>query len=420
MDAKNIIKRDIYQELKAHASKKEISLLVGPHQAGKTTIMRFLEDELKSEGKKTLFLSLDSEQDSRFFKSQKAFVDKIKLEFGNDPGFVFIDEIQRKADAGIFLKGIYDMDFPYKLIVSGSGSVELKEKVHESLAGRKLIFEILPISFKEFVSYKTEYKYRDRLDKFFKLEQERLVGFMEEYLLFGSYPRIITAPSREEKLRNIDEIFRSYVEKDISFLLRVEKLDAFNELVQILASQTGQILNYAELSRTLGISLATVRNYLWYLEKTYIIELVTPFFRNKRKEITKSPAVYFYDLGLRNYASGNYGREFAIAEKGFIFQNFVFMVLREKLKFTGEHVHFWRTKDKAEVDFVIAGGQRILPVEVKYTSGTHKTLGRSLIQFIERYNPEKAIIVTREFSAEEKVKNTTVRFIPFFDLYEAF
>ncbi|MDP8216192.1 MAG: AAA family ATPase, partial [Candidatus Kaelpia imicola] len=135
-----MIQRDLFSDLKDHLFKKEISFIIGPRQAGKTTLMLLLKNYLEKEGERTLFLNLDVETDKQFFISQENLIAKIKLELGEDRGFVFIDEIQRKKDAGIFLKGIYDQNLPYKLIVSGSGSVELKEKIHESLLGRKREF----------------------------------------------------------------------------------------------------------------------------------------------------------------------------------------------------------------------------------------------------------------------------------------
>ena len=136
-----MIERTLFSELKDHLSKREISFIIGPRQAGKTTLMLLLEDYLKKKEERTVFLNLDIESDKQFFTSQANLIKKIKLEIGEKEGFVFIDEIQRKENAGIFLKGIYDMNLPYKFIVSGSGSVELKERIHESLTGRKRIFE---------------------------------------------------------------------------------------------------------------------------------------------------------------------------------------------------------------------------------------------------------------------------------------
>jgi Predicted ATPase (AAA+ superfamily) len=122
-----IIKRKVFEELKSHLTSKEISLIVGPRQVGKTTLMLLLKEHLENEGKKTLFLNLDVEHDKQFFVSQSALIRKINLELGNERGYVFIDEIQRKENAGIFLKGIYDLNLPHKFIVSGSGSLELKQ-----------------------------------------------------------------------------------------------------------------------------------------------------------------------------------------------------------------------------------------------------------------------------------------------------
>jgi predicted AAA+ superfamily ATPase len=115
-----MIKRNLFEDLKQHCAQKEISLLVGPRQAGKTTLMLMLRDYLLTQGSNTLFLSLDFDSDQPFFTSQRNLVNKIQLEIGKSKGYVFIDEIQRRDDAGLFLKGLYDLNLPYKFIVSGS------------------------------------------------------------------------------------------------------------------------------------------------------------------------------------------------------------------------------------------------------------------------------------------------------------
>lgn len=412
----NVIKRDVFNDLKNHFSKKEITLIIGPRQVGKTTLMNLLREDIQKQGEKTLYLSLDFENDNKFFISQEILIERLKLEFGDNRGYVFIDEIQRKEDAGLFLKGIYDRNMPYKFIISGSGSVELKEKVHESLAGRKMIFEIEPVSFTEFVSFKTEYKYEERLDSYFNLEKEKTAIFLEEYFNFGGYPRVVLEKTKEDKLKAISEIYRSFIEKDISYLLKVEKLDAFNSLVKALASQTGKILNYSEIANTCGISLKTVKNYLWYLEKIFVIQIIYPYFRNKRKEITKSPTVYFYDLGLRNYAIGAFGNLTNPNDTGFLFQNLTFNILKEKLKWSGAQINFWRTKDKAEVNFVVNFGERLIPIEVKYKNFKEPSAERAFTAFIKKYSPETGFVITRNFKGELIIEKTKVCFIPFFEL----
>ena len=411
-----MIKRKLFKELKEHLSQKEISVIIGPRQAGKTTLMELLQSCLKKEKKNTVFLSLDFEADKKHFASQNNLISKIQLEIGKSRGYIFIDEIQRKENAGLFLKGLYDLKLPYKFIVSGSGSVELKEKISESLFGRKRIFELNTISFQEFVNFRTDYRYEEKFVDFFTVEKDKGRDLLIEYLNFGGYPRQILEPQLKEKSKIMDEIYHSYLEKDILYLLRVEKIEAFSSLVKILAGQTGKIVNYSELSSTLGISLKTIKNYLWYIQKTFIVQKITPYFTNVRKELSKSPIMYFYDLGLRNYALGLFGNLTIPSELGFVFQNFILNVLKEKLRFTAGELHFWRTKDRAEVDFIIKFGKSIIPVEVKFKELTEPEVGRSLRNFILKYQPEKAQIINLSFKKSIKIDKTRIEFLPFYEL----
>lgn len=411
-----MIKRNLLQQLKAHLSQKEISLIIGPRQCGKTTLMTLLEAYLSEKGQRTLFLSLDFESDQPHFVSQAALISKLRLELGDRGGYVFIDEIQRRENAGLFLKGLYDLDLPYKFVVSGSGSLELKEKIHESLAGRKRLFELSTISFEEFVNFRTEYRYIDRLHNFFRTEREKLQDLRNEYLNFGGYPRVVLDVELQEKIRTIDEIYRSYLERDIAYLMKVEKLDAFRSLVTILASQIGQLINFSELSSLLGINSATLKKYYYFLKKTFIIHEVTPYYTNIKKEIKKSPICYFFDIGLRNYATGLFGNINTHEQAGFLFENIVFNILKDRCIFTPVRINFWRTKDGAEVDFVLNTGLAVLPVEVKYKKFRKPAVSRSLRSFINKYSPKEAWIINLDFDAEIKINGTIVRFFPFYEL----
>lgn len=410
-----MIKRKLFESLKGHLSHKQISLIIGPRQAGKTTLMLLLKKYLEKKGNPTLFLNLDIEADKRFFVSQESLVRKIELELGKSRGFVFIDEIQRKEDAGIFLKGMYDMNLPYKYIVSGSGSVELKRKIHESLVGRKRIFELNTLSFEELINFRTQYRYEDRLLDFLNLEVDKAKLFLDEYLLFGGYPRVVLAENVNEKLQEIREIYQSYLEKDIAYLLQVKKTEALSKLVQIIAARPGSLINFSELSSILGISTQTVKDYLWYLEKTFILHKVTPYFRNIRKEIRKSPAFYFYDLGMRNYAIGGFGN-LNMPDIGFVFQNFVFNLLKEKLSLLSAKVHFWQTSDGAEVDFIIDFVRELTAIEVKWASLKKPSVPRSLRSFMLQYHPSKSYIINMSLKETVGIEKTKVYFIPFYEL----
>jgi uncharacterized protein len=412
-----LIKRTIYKDLWDDLRRKEIAFLIGPRQSGKTTLMKILQNRLEDSGEPTLYLSLDFDYDRQHFNSQQDLLRKIELEIGNKRGFVFIDEIQRKEDAGLFLKGIHDMELPYKFIVSGSGSVDLKANIKESMLGRKRVYELYPVSLPEFINFKTGYKYENRINEFFSLKSIALDNLLLEYLNFGGYPRVILEDELKEKMRAIDEIYQGYIEKDIAYLLKVEKIDAFAQLIKVLADQIGRLLNNSELSNTLGISLPTIKNYIWYAEQTYILQRLTPFYRNIRTEISKAPTVYLNDLGLRNYMLGIFGNLTRQDDLGFAFQNLIFMTLREKLHWTNTKIHYWRTKSGAEIDFLVETGREIIPIEVKYSEYMKPMIPRSFDGFIKKYNPRKCIVINRNLRETVTKKNCEILFLTIWDLF---
>ena len=389
-----VIKRSLYPSILAHLDKPEITLLTGPRQCGKSFLIKLLIQYLQSVGQKTFLLNLDIEEHKKYVTSQRGLIDKISLEFGREKGYVFIDEIQRVENAGLFLKGIYDLGLSHKLVVTGSGSLELKEKIHESLAGRKKIFNLSPVTFWEFVNFKTNYRYEDRLEKFFDIEKDQIQSYLNEYLRFGGYPRVVLSPSLYEKQDAIRDIFQSYVERDISALLHLDKTEVIFQLLQILSQNAGNLVNVSSLASTLGVSAPTVKNYLWYLEKTFIINRVSPFTRRKSREISKSSVVYFADLGIRNFVNNTFTLEPSPKDLGFNFQNLIYNLLKEKVSDAAVSIHYFRTKDGAEVDFIVESGMKIYPLEVKYT--WTKSLPRSVQSFVKRYQTESGIVITSQ------------------------
>lgn len=408
------IKREMLEKVENHLEKNEISLIVGARQVGKTTLMQQLKEKLDEKSENTLYLSMDIQEDKKHFKSQQNLIDRIELEFGEEKGYVFLDEIQRKENAGLFLKGIYDRELPYKLVVSGSGSLELKENIHESLAGRKRIFELPPVSFKEFTNYETDYEYEDRLEKFFKVNKTETDRLLKKYLNYGGYPRVVTEPEETEKRRIIDEIFSSYLERDVSNFLNVRKVDAYSKLVAVLSDQMGDPVSNSKLARDIGVKSTTVRNYLEYLDKTFILDQTNPFYTNKKKEISKSPIIYFSDPGLRNYSIQRFGHLNTPSEFGELFEGFIHNFLKQETQFTGLDVRYWRTKSQAEVDFILSAGNTVeLPVEVKYRELDKPKVTKSLRSFIKKYNPEKAVVVNISLEETVEIENTKVKFIPY-------
>jgi len=409
-----MIKRTVFSAIERHLAEPEMTVLIGPRQVGKTYLMQLLQDHLQAKKEKTVFINLDVDTYKQFLVSQTALLDYLRLLVGEQRAYVFIDEIQRKEDAGLFLKGIYDMHTPYKFIVSGSGSLDLKAKIKESMAGRKQIFFIEPVSFEEFVNFKTKYKYESKLQDFFTIDVIKTQSLLNEYMMLGGYPRVVLAETIDKKKSAMEEIYRSYIERDITDLLRVEKPDAMTALLRIMASQIGGLVNISELSATIGISGKTIQRYLWYLEETFILKKVTPFFRNVRSEITKSPVYYFFDTGIRNYVLGLFGiPAIPPALSGHLFENVTFNMLRQQIHVGSTRIHFWRTTDNAEVDFVVNAGVLIIPVEAKYTKLPKVQITRSFRSFLDKYKPKKAYVMHLGERLEEMFNTTKIVCLPY-------
>ncbi|MBN1253036.1 MAG: ATP-binding protein [Bacteroidales bacterium] len=416
MDSEYLIDRDIYSKILNHLSKKEITIISGTRQCGKSTILHKLRTNLEKAGENTIFLNFDFEKDKKFLETQESLINKLEFEFGNNKAYVFIDEIQRKEDAGLYLKGIYDLKLPYKFIVSGSGSIELKEKIQESLAGRKRVFEMNTVNFTEFVNYKTDYKYSDRLDKYFEFEKEKTDELLIEFMNYGGYPRIVTEKDVNEKTELINEIYNSYIERDLIRLLNINNAELFKDIFRMLSIMSGKLINFSNIADDTSTSVQTLKKYLHFAEKTYSIKTIRPYFNNSIKELRKSPMIYFTDIGLMNFTIGKYGLLSNSMDFGFVFQNFVYNILKDKVLRNME-IKYWRTTDKAEVDFVVDRITDVIPIEVKYKKLKKETIDRAFRSFIDKYNPEIAYVVNLSLDKTIKIKNTTIRFIPYTKLF---
>lgn len=411
------IKRTIYKQIFDHLSRPEITLIVGSRQAGKTTIIKELQIQLEKQGKKTLFFNLDIESDFSILETQEKLLFAIKNQVGESKAYIFIDEFQRKINGGKFLKGLYDMNLPYKFIITGSGSIELKEQIHESLAGRKRIFEVGTLTFEEYLNYQTNYEFENQLESFAKIYPERAYLYLLNYMTFGGYPQLTLVNGIEEKRQLLQEIYNSYLVKDVAALLKIEKTNAFQKLIENLSILDGKLINISQLSSNVGIASQTLEKYLWYLEKTYIISITRPFSSNPLKEINKSYTYYFNDMGLKNLISANFYEPSKRVDLGFDFQNFVFLELKNKLMDKEPvSINFWRTKDGAEVDFVIKKGKKIVGVECKFSDFVAPKYTRSLQSFVTKYKPESIYIINKSFTSESQTDNIKATFLSYYEI----
>lgn len=377
-----IYKREVFDEIIQYLDEDVILVIIGARQVGKTYILFYLEEYLKKKNKVSYYMDLE---DSRYLnildEGVDAFVRHLKEEgFDTDKKiYVLLDEIQYMESPSSFLKLIHDHHKAIKLIVSGSSSFGIKKKFTDSLVGRTVTFEIFPLSFEEFLRFK-EYKFV-RGVKFTEKKIDELKALLKEYVLFGSYPKIVLTQAREKKERFLQQIIDTYVKKDIRDIGNIKELDKCNKLIEALSSQSGSLLNVAELSNTCRLAKKTVEHYLFILENTYIIRLVKPYHSNLRSELFKTPKIYFFDSGLLQMLQL---KTIPGAIIGNVFETAVFSELVKR--YGKDQIFYWRTKDKKEIDFILRQKNKILPVEVKYNFARFSKT--SINYFLRRYQLE--------------------------------
>jgi predicted AAA+ superfamily ATPase len=423
--------RLLLEEIKKYMERREIIAIKGPRQSGKTTLLKMLKDFLLKKGveeKNIIYLSFeDIETLEKFSLSPKEFI-KSFIENENERYYFLIDEAQYCKELGKKLKLLYDSYENAKFIITGSSSLELTSETAKFLVGRLFSFELLPFNFFEFLNAKDKRIARIFAEKNEKIKQlilnekdfeipkedifvNEILRYFEKYVVFGGYPEVIKARKEEEKKIILKNIFNTYLEKDILSYLQITDVVKFKKLVSILSYLSGDLISFEKLTTETQSYFKEINFLLDVLQQTYVIKLLRPFHKNLITELKKNPKVYFFDFGLRNYAINNFNNLEIRSDSGKLVENFV---LNEISAIVGEKMflNYWRTIAKAEVDFVLSDGNKILPIEVKFESFKKEKIGKSLYSFIKNYSPKFAIVATKDFWGEKQVENTKVKFIP--------
>lgn len=401
--------RHLTKEIKEYLNDKEALLILGARQTGKTSLLKLIMNELK-EKEPVFYFDLESPKALNILnEGVENFLGYLRT-LGQDTtkrSFVFIDEIQYLSEPSGFLKLLVDhYSDIVKIIATGSSSLYIKLKFKDSLVGRKFTFHLYPLSFKEFLVFKGKEQLSGFLPDEFALEGYRQARYFNqdywqyfrEFLVFGGYPRVALEESFDKKVKILGEIISSYIYKDVKSLFELEDVTKFNKLVQLLSALTGCLLNEISISNSTGISRPTVKRYLSILTETFILWLVPPFYRHKKKEITRAHKIYLLDNGISNYLCGNLS--FETIDIGKMLENAVFTSLLKK-KGQTDSIYFWRTQAKTEIDFILKTKNKIIPIEVK-SKGESK---KPLYSFMEEYNLEKGVLVkgTGDFEEEKGI-----------------
>lgn len=270
------------------------------------------------------------------------------------------------------LKRIFD-SHKIKIFISGSSSIDLTVNTIKYLVGRIFIFTLYPFDFAEFLSYRAlDYlKFLPAENPLFFAESSFKVGgaeaqnnlrrFYEEYLIFGGYPRVILSETIEEKKEVLKNIYNTYFLREVKDILGLIDDYKLNKLIKALALQVGNLIDYRELSLISEFSYASLKKYLNFLEKTFICRQLKPYFKNRRREIVKNPKIYFFDTGLRNAVIGDFRPLEERPDAGALLENGVFgQLVKKEIKF-----NYWRTKQQAEVDFIVEDEGKLAAAEIK-------------------------------------------------------
>ncbi len=340
-------KRSIEPKITGLLFKGKMIIILGPRQSGKTTLSKDLVSIYGQDG---------AYFDCQLAEVRRHFVigePKLLLELIGEKKIVVFDEAQTVHDIGSVLKVFHDTYPKIQIIATGSSSFDLANKIQEPMTGRFFEFVLFPLSVRE-------------ISESIPIVESSL----HDLMLYGCYPAVVAAQTRDEKLRLIRGIATNYLYKDVFVFEAIRNPKAFEDLVRALALQVGSLVSVNELSQTLSITRTTVNRYLRLLEQSFVIQIIQGFSRNPRTELKKAFKVYFLDVGVRNVLVDILTPMDDRADRGVIFENFF---VSERMKAGAAEpvpadIRFWRSRAGGEIDVIEQNGSRLTATECKWSS----------------------------------------------------
>ncbi|MEW5758524.1 MAG: ATP-binding protein [Candidatus Omnitrophota bacterium] len=424
------LKRRLEGEVEKWLDRREIIAIKGPRQSGKTTLLKILKEYLETKRKvdpKTIIYLNFEDRDilENFSKDPKSYVKSFIADKADQKFYFLIDEFQYLEDGGQKIKLLYDIYENIKFIITGSSSLELTAACAKYLVGRLFSFHLYQFSFAEFLQTKEQNIFNNYLEESSKLKnfilnsadleirgsiyEKELRQYFEDYATFGGYPEVVKASNTETKKIILKNIYDTYISKDIIELLHIGDISDFRTILKLLSNQIGGLLNYHSLTTDSKSYFKRTKKWLNILEETFVIRQIRPYFKNKTTELKKNPKIYFSDTGLRNYIINNFNTFDIRSDAGLLVENTIFNQIYPQV----ESIRYWRTLGKAEVDFILElNNNKILPVEIKFSNLNSPEITKSFRNFIEAYQPDKALILTVGYQKKIKINKSTVLFYP--------
>lgn len=363
-----------YENLENYIKSGQVLVIYGSRQVGKTTL---INNFLKRTRLKYKLDNGDNILTRQIFESDNFGQ---LTEYVSSYDLLVIDEAQRIPNIGFGLKILVDQVPNLKIIVTGSSSFELSGQIGEPLTGRKRTLTMYPLSQLELQSEFNAFELKANLD---------------QYLIYGSYPKVVTEKTNVEKTLAIQEITNSYLLKDVLELDKIKNSKVLLDLLKMLAFQIGSEVSINELATKVKLDVKTVAKYLDVLEKSFVIYNLRGFSKNLRNEITKKSKYYFYDLGIRNTIISNYNDLETRNDIGGLWENFMVIERLKKQEYTPIFCnnYFWRTWDGAEVDWIEEREGKIFGYEFKNTKNKQvinpkflQTYPEAVTEIIDRSN----------------------------------
>ncbi len=375
MTTQNLLIKRIISKKLPEPNNKKIVLLTGARQTGKTTLAKLHYDTLK-------YFNLDSQEIRDSLKKISSF------NWGRDVGRAILDEVQKEPSLFDKIKYAYDSDLVDFQVILGSSQILLLKNICESLAGRVSLYELYPLMFCELL-YKGTYPdglillnqllKTDRISNLLNNVSTVLIGYddirlkdIENYLLtWGGMPALLHIQYEEEKKKWIKDYSYTYLERDLLDLSRLNDLEPFKKFQKLSALRTGNLLNYSEIARDAGISVDTAKRYIEYLKISYQTILIQPYFENLTSTVVKTPKIYWLDMGILRYLTGNWGEVI----NGNVYETFVVSEIYKYIKTMQLdcEIYFYRTKSGMEIDLLLKTSKGILGIEIKNRNSIDKS-----------------------------------------------
>lgn len=368
-----MIQRQLQDVIESRIFAGKAIILIGARQVGKSTLFKMI---LEKHDEPTLSLNCDEPEVIQMLSQINSA--ELKLLIGHHR-IVVIDEAQRVENIGMVLKRITDNFSDVQLLVTGSSSFDLQNKLNEPLTGRKFEYHLFPVSTGEL------------------LKSQGLLGVkqtLENRLIYGSYPDVINhAADAKELLYNLAN---SYLYKDLLNLESVRRPALLGKLLTALALQVTSEVSYNELAQTVGTDNKTVEKYIDLLEKCYIIFKLSGFSRNLRTELKKAKKFYFYDNGIRNAILRNFAPLSLRQDVGALWENFFISERLKANQYAGRYVnsYFWRTNQQQEIDYIEECDGQFSLFEMKWNPKRANTQFPNT--FLTTYDVKEKAIITPE------------------------